>query len=158
MIGADVRGLDRISFWSGIQSLQAVSGVILTRTSILLALAVGGCTTVNIDGPPTKLSYGCDDFVLVGRILTMGGTTLSEPEASLPNWRSEWTLQVQVKQVVRGTELRRVVPARGISHGQIRDDQDFLIVLRPGEDGSYFVVTAALWQERPYPTLIEPCS
>ena len=128
------------------------------RVWILLIAALSGCATLDADETGSELSYNCDDIVVIGRVVTLGGTAISDPDASLPNWRSEWRLQVQIKRVVRGSESRRTVPAGAISHANIRDDRDFLIVLTPIESGAYRLQTAALWNERPRPKLVEPCS
>ena len=126
-----------------------------SRLCILLAILMGGCTTLDSDLPASELTYGCDDLVVIGRVVTAGTVAISQPEASLPDWQSEWRLEVHVKRVIRGTERRRMFLARGISHAQITDDRDFLIVLRPRE-GGYELTTAAPWQ-KPRPILTEPC-
>lgn len=129
-----------------------------SRISIVLSLLVAGCTTIETNEPASELPYGCDDLVVIGRIATVGSTTLHDRDEVLPNWRSEWRLQVRVKRIVRGSERRQVIPATAISHAQIRDDRDFLIVLQPKEGGAYNLETAALWQVRPRLILAEPCS
>jgi hypothetical protein len=128
------------------------------RIWIVFTVLLAGCTTLDADEPPRELSYGCDDMVVIGRVATVAGTAIHEPEAALPNWRSEWRLQVHVKRVVRGSERRQVISATAISHAQIRDDRDFLIVLRPNEGRTYNLRVAALWHVRPRPMLTEPCS
>ena len=107
--------------------------------------------------PANELAYGCNDLVVIGRIATLGGTAMPDADP-LPNWRSEWQLQVKIERVIRGVERRTVVPATGVSHAQIRGDRDFLAVLRPIEGGAYSLETAALWDDGPRPRLIEPCS
>lgn len=91
----------------------------------------------------------------MGRIATTSQKAYDGSDV-LPGWRSEYGLEVHIKHVVRGTERRRVVPANGISHTQIRDDKDFLAVLSPRQGGGYFLETAALIRYRP--KLREPCS
>src|SRR3546814_20366557 len=44
---------------------------------------------------------------------------------------------------------RHIVPASAIAHAQIRDDRDFLAVLRPDGEGGYTLMTANLWAYRP---------
>src|SRR3546814_5363802 len=67
----------------------------------------------------------------------------------LPNWRSQYNLQVRIKRVIQGKENRHIVPASAIAHAQIRDDRDFLAVLRPDGEGGYTLMTANLWAYRP---------
>ena len=125
---------------------------------ILLASLVAGCGTLDSRRPANELSYGCNELVVIGRIVTLGGTTIPDTDASLPNWRSQWQLSVEIKRVIRGAERRPTVPTTGVSHAQIRNDRDFLVVLHPIEGGAYSLETAALWDIRPRPRLIEPCS
>ena len=93
---------------------------LLSRVLLLLVCGMAGCTTIDSDGAGNKLPYRCGDLVVVGRVTTLSGESLPEP-ARLPNWQSRWQLQVHVKHVVRGSERRAVVPATGVSHGQMRD-------------------------------------
>ena len=101
----------------------------LSRAWLLLAVLVGGCTTLQEEEPQSRLSYACRDVVVIGRISTMDHTPISEPGAFLQGWDAEWDLQINVKRVVRGSDRRRVIPARAIAHGQVREDVDFLIEL-----------------------------
>ncbi len=116
-----------------------------------------GCATLDRSEPANELAYGCRDLVVIGRIITLDGTSIPNADP-LPNWQSQWHLAVKIKRVVRGTEQRAFVPAAGTSHGQIRDDRDFLAVLHPIDDGAYNLEAAALWQVRPRPGLAEACS
>jgi hypothetical protein len=65
---------------------------------------------------------------------------------------------VKIKRVVHGKEARSVVPAQAVAHAQIRDDIDFLMVLRPAEQGSYVLTSAAIWKDRPRPRLALACT
>jgi hypothetical protein len=122
-----------------------------------VASVIGGCSTLNAE-PPNELPYGCNELVVIGQIATLGEESISDADASLPNWRSEWQLSIKIKRIVRGVEQRSVVPATGISHAQIRGDRDFLVVLRPVDGGTYALETATLWDVRPRSRLTEPCS
>src|SRR5688500_11790799 len=103
---------------------------------MLLASLVAGCSSLASRGPASELSYGCNELVVIGRIVTLNGTTIRDTDASLPNWRSEWQLSIEIRRVIRGTERRSIVPATGLSHAQIRNDRDFLVVLQPMEGGA----------------------
>jgi hypothetical protein len=129
----------------------------VSRLRLLFVGCLAGCATTQDDESQNKLPYGCSDLVVVGRVVTLAGETLPEP-APLPNWQSRWRLQVKIRQVLRGAERRTVVPATSVSHAQIRDDKDFLVVLTPNENGSYAIGTAALWDRKPRPRPAEPCS
>ena len=75
----------------------------------------------------------------------------------LPNWQSLQRLQIEIKRVLRGSEQRLSVPATVISHGQAREDLDFLMVLSPRPSGVYAFKTGAIW-DGAHPQLREPCS
>ena len=128
-----------------------------SRLSLLLACFLGACATVDTGELANKLRYRCNDLVVIGRVATLSSKGIPDSDF-LPNWESRYQLQVRIKRVVRGSERRSVVPAIGISHGQIRADRDFLAVLRPTDAGTYYLETAALWDVRTRPRLLEPCS
>ena len=127
------------------------------RLALLLACFAAACTTIGGDEAVTGLPYRCSDVVAVGRVATLSGESLAEP-APFPNWQTRWQLQVTIKRVVRGSEPRAVVLAAAVSHGQMRGDRDFLVVLNPAGRGGYVLQTAALWDVRSPPRLAEPCS
>ena len=104
---------------------------------------------------PAYLEVGCGDLAVIGRIMITGETPIPDAEP-LPGWRSEYRLEIRIKQVVRGAERRRIVPATVIAHAQIRSDRDFLIVLKPDGVGGYTLGSASLWRDRP--TLGTSCS
>jgi hypothetical protein len=147
-----------MSAMGGKRTQRFLRCVMANHLWILLASLVAGCGTLDSRRPASELSYGCNELVVIGRIVTLGGTTIPDTDASLPNWRSEWQLSIEIKRVIRGAERRAIVPATGVSHAQIRNDRDFLVVLHPFEGGAYSLETAALWDIGPRPRLIEPCS
>ena len=129
----------------------------VSRLWLFLLCLAGGCTTPGSVDRANELPYHCNDLVVIGRVTTLGGTSITSP-APLPNWQSQWQLQMQINRVIRGSEQRPFVPATGVSHAQIRQDRDFLAVLHPAEGGAYTIETAALWDVQPRPRLAEPCS
>ena len=119
--------------------------------------AAAACATVDSAEPTNELPYLCNDLVIIGRVTALGEEGV--PDSGLgPAWQSRWQLQVRIKQIIRGSERRRVVPASGISHARIREDVDLLAVLSPTDGGIYVLKTAALWDARSRPKLVEPCS
>ena len=123
-----------------------------TKAPFLLLCFLSGCVTAQ---PVSPLEFSCGDVVVVGRIKTVGATPVQGSDP-LPNWLSEYQLQIQIKRIIRGSEHRRVVPASVTAHAQIRGDRDFLIVLTPDGAGGYALATADLMQFRP--KLSESCS
>ncbi|MBP7135067.1 MAG: hypothetical protein KBA57_01770 [Sphingomonadaceae bacterium] len=118
--------------------------------------ALCGCATMQNGDRPEELEYACGDLAVIGRIRTVDEKVIAGSQADfLPHWRSEFSLQIQIRRIIRGMEHRRFVPASIISHAQIRDDRDFLIVLRPNGLDGYTLQTASLWKGRS--KLKEPC-
>lgn len=109
--------------------------------SILLGL-MGLLSTASPSLGAEPITYGCDELVVVGRVRTVGYTDLTTKDDVLGHGR--YSMEVAVKRVLRGRETRRVLPVVGYSHGQMRDDADFWLVLAHTEDGSYSVRTGNL--------------
>ena len=128
------------------------------RLTPLLSFLLVACVATQDRQQAEELQYDCDDLVVIGRIVTLDAQALRslDPHDPLPGWQSKYNLGVRIKRVVKGSERRSVVSATGISHAQIRDDKDFLIVMSPDADGGFILQTAALMQYRP--RLGEACS
>jgi len=88
------------------------------------------------DGP---VAYRCDEVVVIGRVRTFQATDVTGPGDLLGS--SRYDMRVSIKRVLRGKEARRVVPAHGVSHGQMREDVDVWLVLTPDAQGGYVVRT-----------------
>lgn len=88
------------------------------------------------------IDYGCDDIVVVGRIKTTGYTDMTRQDNLLGSGR--YDMQVRIGRVLRGKEPRRIVSVSGYSHGQMRENSDFWLVLTPAPDGRYTIRTANL--------------
>src|SRR3546814_10948500 len=80
----------------------------------------------------------------------------SPGSGGLANWRSQHNIQVRIRRVLQGKENMHIVPASAFAHEKIRDDRDFLAVLRPDGEGGYTLMTANLWAYRP--KISGPCS
>lgn len=128
---------------------------LLRKLLLPLLCALSGCATVQDGEAVDALEYACGDLAVVGRIVTISAKG-SPGSDVLPNWRSQYNLQVRIKRVIRGKENRHIVPASANAHAQIRDDRDFLTVLRTDGKGGYTLMTANLWAYRP--KLSGPCS
>lgn len=126
---------------------------------IFLLASLAGCVTMQDHERRDSFEYGCRDLVVIGRIMTVGSEPIEEPadpeSLTISNWRSKYQLQIHIKRVIRGIEPSKIVPANVVSHSQIRDDRDFLIVLSPNAAGGYSLEAANLWEFRP--ALREPC-
>ena len=104
-------------------------------------LLLVGCASVE---PTEPLEFGCGDLVVVGRLRTLSSTLLDDPSDILGH--SMWDSEIDIDRVIRGKERRRTVRASGLSHAQVRDDVDLVIVLATTADaGRYSVRTLNVW-------------
>ena len=105
---------------------------------VALLLFSGDVTASSLEPIP----YACDEVVVVGRVRTVAYTDPTQDDDLLGH--GSYSMQVRIKKVLRGKELRRVVPATGFSHAQMREDADFWMVLGRMNDDSYVIRTANL--------------
>lgn len=112
--------------------------------SVIAACWLGLATTAGASASDQRapIAYRCDEVVVVGRVKVIGYTALASPGDLLGHGR--YDMQVKIKRVLRGQEVRRVVPVSGISHGEMRGDADLWLVLTPAADGGYVIRTAGL--------------
>lgn len=123
------------------------------RLALALALLGGGpaaAESVSLTQP-----FGCEELVVVGRV-----ETVSEKE--LPGdvlGRSRYDMRVRIKRVLHGDPRGRTVLAGGVSHGSMREDVDFWMILMPMNEGAYFIRAAGFARdlERPPPPLARKC-
>ena len=135
----------QLRIMSGWRRRQTLRMAMRSNFWLFLLCSSTGCATPQ---SVPILKFGCEDVAVVGRIKTVGESAVKDADP-LPNWRSAYQLRIQIKRVIRGSEHRRIVPATVIAHAQIRDDRDFLILLKPDGAGGYSLVTASLWEYRP---------
>jgi hypothetical protein len=120
----------------------------------LAAFAAGGCAMFADGSSVPRLDYGCDDVVVVGRVATIGETSIDNPNSFLGV--STWDLRIDIKRVVHGVERRKSVPATSVSHARIIDSRDFLIVLQKAGADSYTIRLDGL--QYPSARLTEHCT
>lgn len=93
------------------------------------------------------IAYGCNDLVVVGRLVNQDYQHV-EVEGDLLG--HGWvTADVKVNDVVFGHTRARKLPVRYFAHTYMRDDRDFVFVLRPAENGRHLVRTARLVEYDP---------
>jgi hypothetical protein len=74
-----------------------------------------------------EVAFGCQDLVVVGTIRSLTWTPINDPDDLLGH--GLWSTEIRIERVLRGAERRHRVYATVISHAQIREDTNFLIVL-----------------------------
>lgn len=117
---------------------------------VLLGSSPTAAETVSLTQP-----FGCEELVVVGRV-----ETVSEKE--LPGdilGMSRYDMRVRIKRVLHGDLRRRTVLAGGVSHGSMREDVDFWMILTPMNEGAYFIRAAGLARDlkRRPPPLAATC-
>lgn len=118
--------------------LFADHAAMTARLVVLALLLLGGCVTTDQRDP---LPYGCSDLAVIGRVNTLSYTDIEEPPEFILGSVLRQT-EVRIKRVVHGEEQRTVVRASAMSHAEIRNDVDLLIVLSTnGADAEYNIET-----------------
>lgn len=127
------------------------------KAALFSAVALLGSTptTAADPTPGVVLAYGCGDLVVLGRVKSFDEQTLPIEGGLLG--RSRFSSSVTIKRVLYGREARREVPASGLSHGQMREDRDFLLVLSPQLEGGYVISSGAILDRRNRPALAKRC-
>lgn len=123
----------------------------MTRSLIFLPLLLGTCACVSAG----ELAYGCGDLVVIGSVITLRHIPVSSDH---PLGENRWDLRANVKQVLHGSAKGAIIPAIATSHGQMRSDKDFLIILTPSSGDRHTVRSASVWDRRWSPKLANPCS
>lgn len=123
---------------------------IIAVSAVLLTAA---CTTVpQASLEDRTLSYGCNDVVAVGRVVSGAyEPILSEDDVIGHGWISA---TLHVRKVIRGPSLPSVLPVRYFAHTSMRDDRDFMLVLKHSGAG-YEITTGQLMSVRP--VLVSHC-
>ena len=92
------------------------------------------------------LPYGCNDTVVVGTITNGAYEAVKSNEDILGHGWISATLHV--RKVVRGERLPETLPVRYFAHAYMRQDQDFMLVLKHTGVG-YEIVTGQLMRLSP---------
>lgn len=108
------------------------------RFALVALLFVASCASAEHPERQNVMSYGCDDLVLIGRVTTVASEEIPDPRSLLGH--SVWDTEITIKRIIRGAERKRTVRATGVSHAQIRDDIDMLIVLSKPEGGRGYTI------------------
>jgi hypothetical protein len=111
----------------------------------LLLMSSGGAALAQ-EG---SVTYRCDELVVRGRVTTVSYASLGQASGTLPGWQGVYSMQVRIKRLLRGKELRAIVPVASVAHAQLRDDADLWLVLTPRGDGGYSIRTGNLWRFKP---------
>ncbi|MFL6787406.1 MAG: hypothetical protein ACJ8FC_01945 [Sphingomicrobium sp.] len=99
-----------------------------------------------------EIEYACSDLVVVGRLVKQDYQHVEIEDDILGHG---WvTADVKVDYVVHGpmtvNKLRvRKLPVRYFAHTYMREDRDFVFVLRPAENGRHLVRKARLMEYDP---------
>lgn len=104
---------------------------VVALTAMLLTAACATMTQASLEN--RTLSYGCSDIVAVGRVENGTYEHIQSEDDLLGRGSIEATLHV--RKVVRGASLPAVVPVRYVAHSFMREDRDFMLVLRRSGSG-----------------------
>ncbi|HEV2594041.1 MAG TPA: hypothetical protein VGU01_02430 [Sphingomicrobium sp.] len=75
------------------------------------------------------LPFGCRDLVVVGRLKNLTFEPLGSGDDLIG--RGSISATLRVRRIVRGGPVPRVLRIRYLAHTYMREDQDFMLVLKP---------------------------
>ena len=114
---------------------------------LTITLLTGACATVpQASLEDRTLSYGCNDTVVVGTVTNGAYESVKSNDDILGHGWISATLHV--RRVVRGERLPTVLPVRYFAHTYMRQDQEFMLVLKHTRTG-YEIGTGQLMRVRP---------
>ncbi len=122
----------------------------------LAALLPAGVAAPAAAQQSAGIPWRCGDLVVVGRVHTRAFTPGDGPQDAKLTAKLE--MQVRIGKVLQGSERRSKVSAVGVSNVLLRDDTDFLMVLRPVAGSDYKLALVAPWSRNPSPQLAASCT
>lgn len=93
------------------------------------------------------LEYRCDDVVVVGRVYSHAYDRIPNDEDLIGHGKIRAT--VKVRRVIRDQNLSDTIPANYFAHVYMRDDRDFMLILRKENDGLFMIAGGQLMSARP---------
>lgn len=121
---------------------------------LIASLVVIGGKQEQTKGQDPAHAYRCNDIVVVGRLKNGAWEHVEIIDDLLGHGWASATLKIRKR--VRGVPPAAVIPVRYFDHTYLRDDRDFMFVLRKADDGGYVIATAQLMSA--HPRLAEPCT
>lgn len=94
------------------------------------------------------VNYGCDDLVVIGRMKNVSFEPIPDDKSLLG--RGQVTFVVHVRERLRGSDDRSVVPVSAVAHTGMNESHEFLLVLSPSKNGDgYELEDVRVWQLAP---------
>ena len=117
---------------------------IIPASAMLLSAACATVPQASLED--RTLSYGCADIVVIGSVKNGSFEPVQSDNDILGHGWISATLHVQ--KVVRGAGLPAFLPVRYFAHTYLRQDRDFMLVLKRSGTG-YEIKTGQLMSVRP---------
>lgn len=128
------------------ESLSVMRLLVLALTA---CLSSGACATWSAAGPEDRtLPFGCNDVVVVARVANGAYTPVETSDDVIGRGWVSATLRV--RRLVRGAPVPPVLSVRYFAHGRMREDRDFMLVLKRTDSG-FEIATGQLMSSRPRP-------
>jgi hypothetical protein len=115
--------------------------------AIAVALIAAGCATEQQASVEDRsLAFGCADIAVIGTVENGTYKPVDDENDLLGHgWISA---ALHVRRVVRGAPIPSVLSVRYFAHTYMRDDREFMFVLKRGDAG-YEIATGQLMSLRP---------
>ena len=113
-----------------------------------LCLLTVACVTMDTASVEDRtLPFGCDDVVVVGRVKNSGFSPVQRDTDFIGHGSA--SAAITVRKVVRGPELPQIIPVHYFAHTYMREDRDFMLVLRKSQNGAFGIESGQLMSVRP---------
>jgi hypothetical protein len=124
--------------WNADVLLITVFAMRLPMLSLAAMLWTGACATApEASLADRTLPFGCDDVVVIGNVTNGSYRPVESADDLLGHG---WiTATVNVRRVIRGPQVAPVLPVRYFAHAAMRENRDFMLVLR--RTGTGFEIT-----------------
>ena len=111
-------------------------------------LALASCVTRPDVRPEDRiLEFGCSDTVVVARAMNQSVEPVKDENGEV--WEGWVTATLSVQRVMRGEKVPHRLPVRYFAHTYMRDDIDFMMVLRRNANGTFEVQNGQTMRLRP---------
>jgi integration host factor subunit beta len=116
----------------------------VTASGLLLISACAAMPQASLEN--RTLAYGCSDIVAVGSVTNRAYEPVGNNGDLIGHGWISATLHV--RRTIRGATLPAALPVRYLAHTNMRQDRDFMLVLKRGGAG-YEIAAGQLMSARP---------
>src|SRR5262245_11225834 len=110
------------------------------RLWMAMAAALSGSASAEETSVQSSVKYDCGDVVVTGRVNNVDDSYEEVDTGNVYLGAGRISAEVKIHRLLKEQETRRSVRANYIAHNYLPENRDFLMVLIPKDDGSYFIL------------------